>query len=630
MFAQVVFNLPIEGPFDYLIPSAWEKNIKPGMRVRVSFGRRRCLGYVVGKARETQFNPDGKETLSKTGLSNGVKPILGLIDHLPVLDKTMLRITQGVARYYACCWGEAIEAALPLSLRRGRRIELSAEGKMQRTQGKRAEVFLLQDLGGQRRWEIYFREIEDSLNTGRGVIFLTPDIESAQHIQREINNKLNVEVGLLHSYYSARQELAQWIQIKQGLLRIVVGTRMAIFAPVANLGLIIIEEEQSSVYKQDSTPHYNAVGVGKIRNKVEGAKLILSSRNPPLETWYQAKKGMIRYILRDAEIPPCQIKLIDLRRVGFFPQRRAMRLSISLEDAINKTIERKGRVLLFLNRRGFAIFAHCQNCGTVLRCPRCNANLILHFKENKLVCHQCNYKIPSPRICPNCKSGYIRYSGLGTEKLESELARLYPQVNIACMEKKEKIIPVDAQIVVATESIFKCALSNFDLIGVISPDAVLNRPDFRAGEKLFDLLLHLACLAGNSLIIQTNFPQHYCFQALAQKRIGLFYETELSLRRESHLPPFNHIIVVNLRGRKEEGVSCAAEELFNILNNSIQNKSIKIISYSSAIPHKRRDKFYEQILIKARSVPGAVKFLKRNLSNFRRSGIIVTVDVDPL
>ena len=619
MYAKVVFNLPIEGPFDYFIPPAWEQNIKPGIRVGVSFGKRRCFGYVVGKVRDTQ--------------AKSVKPILRIIDHTPILDKIMLKITRQMADYYACSWGEAIEAAVPAGLRRGRRIELEAKKeKSGKLSGgvKKGQILLLQDLTGQRRWEVYFREINHSLDAGGGIILLAPDKEQARFMQKKIKDKLNVEVGLFHSHRSAKEELKQWVELKQGRLRIVVGTRMAIFAPLTNLNLIIIEEEQSPVYKQDSVPHYNAVGVAKIRAKIQGARLILSSPTPMLETWYQARKDRIKYILKDNQIPTRQIKIIDLHRVGFIPQRKKIRLSISLEDAINHTLNQKGRVLLFLNRRGFAIFASCQNCGMVLRCPRCNANLILHFKNSKLICHGCNYQTQSPRICPNCNSGYIRYSGLGTEKLESELNRLFPQYSVARLDKDEEIIPEDAQIVVSTESIFKHRLNNFDLIGVIWPDAVLNRPDFRAGEKVFALLLHLASLTSNSLIIQTNLPEHYCFQALAQRRIDLFYETELAFRRQSNLPPFNHIIMVKLRGRKEERVSFLAEELFNILNNTNKDRSIKIVSFSNTIPHKKRDKFYEQILIKARSVTKAVSFLKKMLVDFRRSGIIITVDVDPV
>lgn len=616
MYARVVLNLPIEGPFDYFVPPAWESNLKPGVRAEISFGRRQRLGYVVGKAKRAQVKK--------------VKPIFKIIDDAPVLDKALLKLTREVADYYACSWGEAIETAMPTSLRKGKRIELNV-AKIHKAKNKKAEIILLQDLSGRKRWEVYLEEINKSVYAGEGVIFLTPDKESASLIRKEIKDRLNnVEVGLIHSYLSEKEELKQWLEMKSGRIRVVVGTRMAIFAPLANPGLIIIEEEQSPVYKHDAVPHYNAVGVAQIRVRLEGAKLILSSHSPRLESWYQAKRGKIKCILKDTEIPAGQIKIIDMHRAGIIPQRRKLRISISLEEAINQAISRRGRVLLFLNRRGFAIFLRCQNCGAVLRCPRCNANLILHFKNSMLVCHRCNYKARSPRVCPNCNSGYIRYSGLGTEKLESELSRIYPHMEIARLDKDEKAISTEAHILVATESIFKYPNVMFDLVGVISLDTLLNRPDFRAAEKMFDLLLRLACLSSNSLVIQTNFAEHYCFQALAQKKIQFFYETELKLRRQSGLPPFKHIIIVKLRGRKEEKVARAGVELFDILNKANRNKAIKIASHSRSIPHKKRDRFYEQVSIKTRSVPEAVKFVKKCLSKFRRSGIIVTVDVDPV
>ena len=625
MYAQVIFGLPIEGPFDYMLPDAWRRIAKPGMRVEVSFGHKCHIGYIVGIARHTE--------------AKNIKPVIDMIDKAPVLDKTMLRITKEVSDYYACSWGEAVEASVPLSLRQGRKIEQSITGINQpKTQGisqgvgdkKESEVFLLQSVKGDSRWEIYLSQINEFVAKDKGIIILTPDRYSAEFIRGKIQSELGLEVGLLHSHQSAREELNQWIQIKNGSIKIVVGTRMAIFAPLVNLGLIIIEQEQSWVYKQESSPHYNAVGVARIRSRLQRARLIFSSLTPSLETWYATKRGKIKYILKENHIAKPNVNIIDLHRVGFVPQRRKIKLSIALEDAINKALRENARVLLFLNRRGFAIFASCQQCGKVLLCPRCNANLILHFKENTLNCHSCNYKAACPRICPNCKSGYMRYAGLGTERLESELSRLYPQVNIARFDKENKNLPADGQIIIATESIFSKPAVNLDLIGVLAPDYALNLPDFRAAEKVFALLLELSRLTDKAMFIQTSFPDHYCFQAISQNRVELFYETELKFRRQSHLPPFTNIIVVSLRGRNEQKGSFIAEELYNLLNHTNLDKNTQIIAHYPQTPHKRRDYFYEQILIKTKSVTRAVRFLKKTLTSFRRSGIIITVDVDPV
>ncbi|MFH1678538.1 MAG: primosomal protein N' [Candidatus Omnitrophota bacterium] len=616
MFAQVVFNLPVEGPFDYLVPAGWEQNLHPGMRVEVSFGKRCSLGYVTAKVRDSN--------------AKGVKPILRIIDKSPILGTAMLKVTRQAASYYACSWGEIIEAAVPQGLRRSRKTEFQYSGGPQEKQLKKGNLMLLHDLRGEKRWDIYFQEIHNCLAAGQGVILLAPYKGSAEAIQKKIKDKLNMEVGLLHSYQAVKEELSQWLNIKNGRLRIVAGTRLAVFAPLINPGLIIVEDEGCAVYKQDSTPHYNAVGVARIRSKIEGVRLILFSRAPALEAWYEAKRGRIKYILRDEEIPARDIKIIDTKRVGFAPQKRRLKLSFALEAAINNTLNEKGRVLLFLNRRGFAIFASCSNCAKVLRCPRCNANLILHFESDRLICHRCNYQSQPPKICPNCNRGYIQYAGLGTEKLESELHRLYPQYSIARLDKDEQALSDEAQIIISTEAIFKQAGAKFDLIGVIWPDAVLNLPDFRAAEKLFALLIHLACLSDKNMIIQTAFPEHYCFQSLSRKSLNLFYETELKFRRQSGLPPFKHIVIIRLRGAMEEKVSAAAEELFNILNNALKDKSIKIVSFSAQVPHKKRDNFYEQILIKSGSAVKAAAFLKNILPGFRRWGIIVTVDVDPV
>lgn len=617
MFAKVVFNLPIEGPFDYAIPAGWQERLLPGSRVRVSFGSRFRLGYVVAKAKDSALKK--------------VKPLAKIIDCAPLLDKAMLELTRAVADYYACSWGEAIEAALPQGLRKGKDIEGLEEIEKTKLEKNPAEVLILQTMNELRRIEIYAQQIRQCLDAGKGVIVLSPDIESAVLLAGEIKNRLaGFDTGLLHSRLPEKEELKSWIAIKSGRVKIAVGTRMAVFAPFSNLGLIIVQQEQSAVYKSDASPHYHAAGVARLRAKMQGARLILSGISPSLESWYEARKKRIKFLIKETEIPAAEIKAVDLKRAGLAIGKKRLRISIALEEAINRALSEQKRVLLFLNRRGFALFIRCSNCSAILRCPRCNANLILNFKSGKLLCHFCNYKTAAARVCPECNSGYIRYMGLGTEKLESELSRLYPGIEVARLDREERSLADSARIVVATELIFKNPQLNFGLIGVISLDSFLNRPDFRAAEKVFNLLLRLACKTRGTLVIQTNFVRHHCFQALAEKNIDLFFEKELSFRRQSGLPPFNHIIALNLRGRNEEKVAASAEELFKLLQKNCPSKSIKIMSYLKGIPPKKRDYYYEQVMIKSRSVPQAVSFLRENLRDFRHSGIIITVDVDPV
>ncbi|MCX5703811.1 MAG: hypothetical protein NT066_04905, partial [Candidatus Omnitrophica bacterium] len=264
------------------------------------------------------------------------------------------------------------------------------------------------------------------------------------------------------------------------------------------------------------------------------------------------------------------------------------------------------------------------------KCPRCNINLAYHFKENILNCHYCNFKMAAPKICPNCNAGYIKYTGLGTEKIESELFRVFAQARIKRLETQDWCDLKDIDIVVATSSIIKQTDYRFDLIGVLNIDNSLNRIDFRSSEKAFDLLVGLTRLTDKKMIIQTRLAHHHCFKALLNKDINMFYDEELRQRKQLYFPPYRHIVLVKLRGRKEERVKEASYALFERLNKGNKDRGIKIISVNPGQPSKLRGSFYWQILISSTSPLKITKFLRIHLKTFLHSGIIVTVDVDPI
>jgi primosomal protein N' (replication factor Y) len=396
------------------------------------------------------------------------------------------------------------------------------------------------------------------------------------------------------------------------------------------LGLVIIDEEQDTVYKQDQVPHYHAKRVAFMRVNIDKAKLILGSTSPSLECFYLAKKSNLKYIFMPKARNFPEVKIINMRTVSSFTKRNVI-FSKYLEDSIISTLNSSGKALLFLNRKGFATIGTCIRCGIVLKCPRCSINLVYHFKDKKLNCHYCNFRREPPSICPECNSGYIRYSGLGTEKIESELARIFPQAKIERLDRQGSSGLNAADILISTESIIKGGEHNFDLIGILAIDNSLNRVDFRSSEKTFGLLAGLLRLTEKKMIIQTYLPSHYCFKALETKDVNIFYDAELKQRRQLGFPPYQHIALVKLRGRKESRVREISEMLFERLQKSNKtNKSIKVVSVNPRHPLKLRDNFYWQILIKSRSPLKITKFLKLNLKDFSHSGIIVTVDIDPL
>jgi primosomal protein N' (replication factor Y) len=615
LFAKVVLGLPVEGPFDYIVPGNLAEKIKVGERVGASFRNLDTLGYVVRLTR-------------KSNIKN-LKVIQELIDDSPILDKNMLSLTKELSDYYCCSWGEAIETALPESLRKRKKISALPEEAPIVKEKYNPEVILLHDLDGKARWDVYLNNIKETLNKQRSVMVLLPDVNSLLKAKEEIERYLGIQVALL--YRKQPKELEEWLKIKEGKVNIVVGTRSSIFAPLKNLGLVIIDEEQDFVYKQDQVPHYHARVAAFIRTNIEKAKLILGSAAPSLETFYLTKKNKIRYISlpRKREFP--EIKIIDFIHSFKKNKQQNSFLSEYLADSIISTLGKNGKTLLFLNRRGFATSATCGYCGVVLKCPRCNINLVYHFKVNLLECHYCNFKMQPPVICPNCDRGYIKYSGAGTEKIESELSRLFPQARIKKLDKNQQQIDLNnADIFVSSRHIIRETDYSFDLVGVLSIDNSLDRVDLRAGEKTFGLLVGLLGLTKGKMVIQTRLSYHHCFKALENKNINIFYEEELRQRGELRFPPYSHLGLIKLRGQKEAKVNEISNTLFNKLNRDNKNRSIAIMSVNPTEPLKLRGNFYWQILIKSDSAKGISKFLKMHLKKFSHSGVIVTVDIDPI
>ena len=654
LYAKVVVGLPVDGPFDYSVPSNFSKSIKEGMRAWIHFRAKRVLGYVVRLTKETSIQK--------------VKPILDIIDDSPILDKNMLLFTRELSNYYGCSWGEAIEAALPQGVKKGRL--LPAMGKLAIlapapcvSVSKRVlldmpsnEILLIHDWDRVCRWDIYVKEIKAVLAIHKSVIILLPDKKSVLKIKKIIETEFSCSVGVLYRQQS--YELIEWANTREGKFDIILGTRSSVFAPVNNLGLIIVDEEQDTAYKQDQVPHYHAREAAFIRINIEKAKLILGSTLLSLESFYLAKKGFSNTLKVDDEHPldslgtipefaegrSRTIKYISLPKKGDFPEvkiidmrhtphnfrQKNIILSKFLEDCILKTQEAKGKTLLFLNRKGFATIVSCRHCGVILKCPRCSINLVYHFQDNILNCHSCNYKMEAPKICPSCNSGYMRYMGAGTEKVESELARIFPQARVKMADNPKNLDMENTDIFISTKSIIKEAVYNFDLIGILSIDNSLNRIDFRSTEKTFCLLIGILSLTDKKVIIQTNLPKHYCLRAIENKDIHMFYEEELKERRQLKFPPFKHLAIVKLRGSNEERVKKISADLFNKLKKINKDKGINIVCVNPGQPEKLRGNFYWQILIKANSPFKIVKFLKLHLKSLPHSGIIITIDVDPL
>ena len=612
LYAKVVLGLPIEGPFDYIIPQELRAKISPGSRVSIPFGNSKKIGYVVAL--------NNKSTVAN------LKSITSVLDNQPILDSKMLLLTHKLAEYYCSSWGMMIEAAIPANLRKPKPVEFNPLEEKSKISHK-GIITLYNFEDDKKKWEIYLAKIKECLGRGQQTLLVLADIPEVFIAEKIILQRLGIEPVVL--IRNEAQELKKWLQVKTQGTNICLGTRSSIFAPLNNLGLIIVDEEQAYSYKQDQAPHYHLRQASLMRAKIEEADLILGSSAPSLEAINLVKNNLATYNIIHSERVYPEIKIIDMKGLPLLSQKRQVILAHFLQDAITKALGDKLKILIFLNRIGFATMSSCSSCGQVLKCPRCNISLVYHFKEGILACRYCNYKIQAPKICPSCNAGYIRFSGAGTEKIESEITRLFPQARITQNSAEGDVNLENADIFIASQAILNRKDLNFDLSVVLGIDNSLNHIDFRASEKAYGILKELSNITKKRLIIQTGIPNHLIFKAIAGNNPDLFYHQELKERRQLHFPPLRHHALVKIRSAKEERAEKIGQDIFEKLKSSA-DKNIEVVSLFKPHPEKLRGNFLRQILVSAKSAEKISKFLKINLKKIRHSGIILTVDVDPI
>lgn len=657
MFAQVALNLPVRGPFDYFIPPHLKDKVHPGQRVIVFFGPRRLIGYVVG------LKP--KSDIAK------VKPIQGIIEPEPMVSEEILKLTRWVSNYYFCSWGEAISAAVPGIFKSKERFQTvpyiptsptsfhlmptfeqnKAIGLIKEAINKnKHKTFLLYGITGSGKTEVYLQAIAHTLAAGKSGILLVPEISLTPQTVEWFRSRFGGQVALWHSRLKTSERYREWKRIKEGLARIVVGARSAVFSPVKNLGLIIIDEEHENTYKQEDVPRYNTQDVARERAILNEAVVILGSATPSLESYYRAlskKYQLIRLRERVKKRNLPRVEIVDMRQEFKRSRRQPLLFSHILEERIKLSLSRREQVILFLNRRGFSTFISCPKCGFTLRCPRCEVSLVYHYERQKLICHYCNYSMEPPQICPKCLGNYLRYFGSGTQKIESESHRLFPTAKIARLDTDitsqrgvEYEILTDFKnrkidILIGTQMIAKgLDFPSVTLVGVISADTALNLPDFRASERTFGLLTQVAGRSGRGnepglVIIQTHNPHHYALLASRQHDYDGFYKKEIKFRKELKLPPFTHITKLSLRSKNSPLTLKAAGDLAKLLRGKAGRK-ITILGPAPSFRPKVRGFFYFDILLRAKESETITALLKTALKKFRKpSKIKLTVDVDP-
>ena len=428
-------------------------------------------------------------------------------------------------------------------------------------------------------------------------------------------NSFGDNVAILHSELSEGEKYDEYTKINDGLVKVVVGTRSAIFAPLENLGIIIIDEEHSSTYKQESSPRYNAIDIAKFRAEYNNCPLILGSATPSLESFARAKKGVYKLLTLDKRIGDYKLPSIKLIDMSLEMKKRNMLFSDELKKEIINTLEKKEQVLLLLNRRGYSTVVSCQSCGYTYKCPNCEITLTYHKSSNNLRCHYCGYTIFLNKICPNCKEDAIRSFGSGTEKIEKELNDLFPSARILRMDRDttikkgshKKYINMienrEVDIIIGTQMITKgLDFPYISLVGVINADESLNIPDFRSNEKTFSLLNQVSGRAGRSgidskVILQTFNTDNIIYKYVINNDYNGFYNYEMNLRKKLKYPPYYYVISIKVCSKDYDKSSKNATKIFNYLKNNIDSNSI-ILGPSTANIFRLNNIYRFQIIIK--------------------------------
>jgi primosomal protein N' (replication factor Y) len=459
-------------------------------------------------------------------------------------------------------------AARELSLSAAQRLAIESIGKAE--QG----LFYLYGVTGSGKTEVFLQVAAAVLARGRGVIYLVPEISLTHQVVEQFAARFGPTVAVLHSGLTPSQRLQEWLRVADRQARLVIGARSAVFAPVPELGLIVIDEEHEGSYKSGTTPRYHARQVAMHRAKAERAALVMGSATPSLEAWQAMRAGRITAFelperLSGGRLP--EVRIQDLNG-------ESVPLSRPLMSEIRRTHEAGRQTILFLNRRGFAYFFHCRSCGYEMKCRNCSVSLTYHKQRNRMVCHYCGYRIEPVAVCPECGSMDVGYTGFGTERIEEELARLFPELTVRRIDTDavrrgrslravlEEFRSGKIDILLGTQMVAKgLNFPGVKLVGIVSADTGLRLPDFRAAERTFDLIVQVSGRAGRfhpdgTVIVQTYLPRNETIRLAAKGDLEEFFRRELEVRRELGFPPFTRLIRLVFRSRSAAKSLAAAKQ----------------------------------------------------------------------
>ena len=691
MIAEIIINRSakrLNRTFDYNIPKELEELIMIGSTVIVPFGK----------------SAEGKETNLAEGYVVGIKEnttyeVKDIVKIKHNLTEKQIELAQWMAKRYFCNVSDCIKQMLTPGTKakdenknvQDKTInavylkkdieEIEFDIEMQKIKSEKQkkvlqflkdnegvtvpeieisekmdqeqyERFLIYGVTGSGKTEIYLQLIGKAMEQNKTSIILVPEISlTPQMIDRFISRFGKDEIAVLHSKLSLGERYDEWNRIKEGKAKIVIGARSAIFAPLNNIGIIIIDEEHDSSYKSESVPKYDAKEIAKKIAKENNCPLVLGSATPDLTTYYKAQQGEITLLAltkraNNSKLP--SVDVVDLK-MELANGNRSM-LSYKLHDAIQKNLEEKRQTILFLNRRGYSTFIMCRECGYTVKCKNCDISLTYHRFENKLKCHYCGYEEDVVTVCPECHSTKIRYFGTGTQKLEQEINKVFPQattirMDVDTVSKKNsheeilnKFRNENIDILIGTQMVVKGHhFPNVTLVGVIAADSSLNIDDYRANERTFQILTQVAGRAGReqlegNVIIQTYNPENFAIQCAKEQNYDKFYNTEIALREQLKYPPFSDIILIGFSSLNENEVKQIAEKTYQYFRKMFNTEEFNVLKPMPSPIDKIQNRFRWRIIIKGIMTENANGILNEYLQKFYNctyKNTKVTIEINP-
>jgi primosomal protein N' (replication factor Y) len=611
--AKVAIPLPIDKLFDYHIPKSMRSIIRPGVRARIKFNDKIIIGYVV--------------SLNSKSLFSKLNSIIE-IDQQPILSTNLLKLAEKIKDYYVCSLGEAIDIFLPNAIKRFMDIKLKpdvaflANNKVSED-AKKNKIEYVQTNSSEILLGKINEEIINITNNKRRVVFVVPEINKINTIVEYFQKNINLKIGVWHGGVPKVKIVKLLQDLADDSIDLIVGTRSCLFAPIPNLGLIVIKDENNFSYKDDQSPYYHALNIAKMRSEIDNCKLIINSILPSTNLFSLFSKKEIKKVgaVENKLNPSIEIVEPNFKN----------KINPIIETVINSSLDNKSKILIFLNKKGFSNYIYCKECNEVLRCSRCSAGLRFSHSDDHFACPVCNAKFEAKEICPKCNISYVKHGGWGIEKLESDFKRYFPQAKIVTIEKINKdVINSGFDILISSRNISDIGDFSVDLTIVWDFDSLVNISDFRSGENTYRLLLELLQITVKKLIICTSLNSNfYLFNHFKNLDYDKFIESELKSRRQLKMPPYFHIALISIRSFSKELAQKSGDKLFSLLKKTNSNKND--ISYFNSTQKSRiRGKFYKYISVKSSSVKTLNKIIRQPLGAIRSSNVIVTVNVDPL